>query len=264
MYTDRHAYIWKEEKDHLEFEIAKAEGQLRNCKFRIELVRRELILCISLIILPLVIVWFDYILPRGISGNYLFLSGRITMGMIFQTAYLCFFPFFVFYAIKAFIIWIINKRKPLIKEPLKEFDIHSKEPFNPEPSYAIEEEKLTRVLTQYYKYRNQMEQLRRDLINNDLDMTPVELREELDKIIYFQEIIPSNPFTTEYSVRTKMVTIVICVIAVVLWVKSYQKSNDVMEDMKQYMQEEQNEGSVSLINRAEVIFGDKIIRLNSL
>lgn len=206
----------------------------------------QLILCISLLILPLVIVWFDYILPRGISGNFLFLSGRITMGLFFQTAYLCVFPFFVFYAIKAFIIWIINKRKPFIKEPLKEFDIHSKEPLNPEPSYAIEEEKLTRVLSQYYKNRNQMEQLRRDLINNDLDMTPMELREELDKIIYFQEIIPSNPFTTEYRVKTKMVTIIICIIAIIVWVKSYQISNNVMEDYEKYMQEDQNEGSISL------------------
>lgn len=39
MYTVYHEYVWITEKDHLEFEIGKAEEQLRNCRNRMDLAK---------------------------------------------------------------------------------------------------------------------------------------------------------------------------------------------------------------------------------
>lgn len=62
MYTVFHEYAWMTEKDHLEFEIGKTEGQLRNCRNRMDLTKREVIISTVTFILALLIfiLWKIY------------------------------------------------------------------------------------------------------------------------------------------------------------------------------------------------------------
>lgn len=52
MYTEFHEYTWRTARQRLDFEIGKAEGQLWNCRFRMMLAKREMIICIMFVILP--------------------------------------------------------------------------------------------------------------------------------------------------------------------------------------------------------------------
>lgn len=219
MYTCYHEFVWKAEKDHLELEISKAEGQLRNCKFRTGLVIREMIVCGSLVVVPLLIIFVGALFPGQISGSVagnMLRAGRMTLELVFQTFYICLFPFLVFFFVKALIIWLLNKYSPPDKKPLEKYEQYRQELPAPEKSYAIEEEKLLRMLSIYYMYREKMEQIKYDLSEDALSMTPEELRAELDKLVYYEDIVPADPFRRETRVKTIMITVVVSFIGIAL------------------------------------------------
>lgn len=219
MFTCYHEFIWKAEKDRLELEISKAEGQLRNCRFRNGLIIRELIICGSLVVVPVILTVIGALFPLysngSIAGNMM-LAGRMTLELLFQCLYICLFPFLVFFLLKAFIIWRINKYYPTDRRPLEEYDPYRKELPKPEISYAIEEEKLLRILSIYYMYRDQMEQIKCDLTGDQLVMTPEELRAKLDELVYYEEIVPANPFRREAEVKTIIITAIISVVVIII------------------------------------------------
>lgn len=218
MYTCYHEFIWKAEKQHLELEISKAEGQLRNCRFRTGLLKREMIVCGGLIVLPLVMFVVDAIFPTYSSGSVvgnMMAAGKMTLGLVLQGFYLCLFPFLVFFFVKALVILMINKYNPTDNKPLEEYDPYRKELPKEEISYAIEEEKLIKMLSVYYMYRDQMMQMKCDLAGDQLTLTPEELRTELDKLVYFEEVVPAEPFKREVRVKTMMITAIVSVIVII-------------------------------------------------
>lgn len=218
MYTCYHEFIWKAEKQHLELEISKAEGQLRNCRFRTGLLMREMIVCGGLLVVPLVMIFVDALFPVYSSGSIvgnMMAAGRETFDLVLQGFYICLFPFLVFFFVKAIIIWLINKYNRSEKKPLEEYDPYRKEFPKPEVSYAIEEEKLVRILSIYYTYRKKMEQIKDDLTEDEASMTPEELRKELDKLVYYEEVVPAEPFKREVRVRTMMITAIVSVIVII-------------------------------------------------
>ena len=218
MFTCYHEFIWKAEKQHLELEISKAEGQLRNCRFRTGLLKREMIVCGGLIAVPLLMIFIDGIFPVYSSGSIvgnMMAAGKQTLGLFLQGLYICLFPFLVFFFIKALVIWVINKYHPTDNKPLEEYDPYRKELPKEEISYAIEEEKLLRMLSVYYMYRDQMVQMKCDLAGDQLTLTPEELRTELDKLVYFEEVVPAEPFKREVRVRTIMITAIVSVIVII-------------------------------------------------
>lgn len=221
MYTCYHEFIWKAEKQHLELEISKAEGQLRNCRFRTGLLIREMIVCGGLLVVPLVMILVDAIFPVYSSGSIvgnMMAAGKQTLGLVLQGFYLCLFPFLVFVFVKAFVIWVINKYHPTDHKLLEEYDPYRKEFPEPEVSYAIEEKKLVRILSIYYMYRKNMEQMKDDLTEDEVSMTPEELRTELDKLVYYEEVVPADPFKREVRVRTMMITAIVSVIGIILFI----------------------------------------------
>ncbi|MDE6530172.1 MAG: hypothetical protein K2K96_05290 [Lachnospiraceae bacterium] len=218
MYTCYHEFIWKAEKQHLELEISKAEGQLRNCRFRTGLLMREMIVCGGLLVVPLVMIFVDALFPVYSSGSIvgnMMAAGRETFDLVLQGFYICLFPFLVFFFVKAIIIWLINKYNRSEKKPLEEYDPYRKEFPKSEVSYAIEEEKLVRILSIYYTYRKKMEQIKDDLTEDEASMTPEELRTELDKLVYYEEVVPAEPFQREVRVRTMMITAIVSVIVII-------------------------------------------------
>ncbi len=142
-------------------------------------------------------------------------AAKQTMGLVIQVFYICLFPFLVFFFVKALVIWMINKYHPTDKRPLEEYDPYRKELPKEEISYAIEEEKLLRMLSIYYMYREQMAKMKCDLTEDQLTLTPEELRMELDKLVYFEEVVPADPFKREMRVRTVMITAIVSVIVII-------------------------------------------------
>lgn len=219
MYTCYHEHVWKAEKDHLEFEISKAEGQLRNCRFRTGLVIREMVVCGSLVFVPIIMIIVGALFPLYSSGSVagnMMTAGRMTLELVLWGVYVCLFPFLVFFLVKAVAIWLINKYNPADKKPLEEYVPYRNELPEAEISYAMEEEKLLRILSIYYMHRDKMEQIKCGLTEDRLSLTPEELRAELDKLVYYEEVVPADPFKREVRVRTAMITVIVSVIGIMI------------------------------------------------
>ncbi len=220
MFTAYHEYAWSTEKDHLEFEIGKAEGQLRNCRNRMDLAKREVIICIIIFIIASLcyIVWEIFRSaknnPEFLMSSYSIIAGFINLLSLFVLSFLAYSMF------KAIMFYKLSKKKAIKKESLKEYTGNDKVLLRQEKSYVIEEEKLTRILSTYYHHRLHLYDLKRKLEDGELVMTVEALQEELDSLVYYQEIIPASPFQGELVTKARiwgvMLTGVLLVLVVIL------------------------------------------------
>lgn len=220
MYTVYHEYALSTEKDHLEFEIGKAEGQLRNCRNRMELAKKEMIICIITFIFSS-LFFIGWLIFRSVKNNpeymlptYTIVSGLLNLLFLFILSFLAYSMF------KAIMFYKFSKKKAMKKESLREYTGNDKVFLRPEKSYVIEEEKLTRILSTYYHHRLDLYELKRKLEDGELVMTVEELQEELDGLVYYQEIIPASPFQGELLTKARiwsvMITGVLLVFVVIL------------------------------------------------
>lgn len=220
MYTVYHEYALSTEKDHLEFEIGKVEGQLRNCRNRMDLAKREMIICIITFIFSSLffVGWEIY---RSVKNNPAYLLPVYSIvSWLINLLFLIVLSCFAYSMFKAIMFYRFSKKKPFKKESLREYTGNDKVLLNPERSYAIEEEKLTRILAAYYRHRLDLYELKRKLEDGELVMTVEELQEKLDGLVYYQEIIPASPFQGELLTKARiwsvMITGVLLVFVVIL------------------------------------------------
>lgn len=215
MYNEYLDYIWKTEKQHLEYEISKLEGQLRNCRFRLGLLRREMIVCISLVVVPGIVALLIPGLPVD-SGfrilDKLLKAARETAGLVAQTFYLVLLPFLIYFMVRSIMQYCINCKVRDAYVELTVLDRFHRELPEPEESYATEEMKLVRILSIYYDYRKRMELLQEKLIADELILTADELKDELEKLVYYEEIIPMNPHSKKASKKVKFYMVILCIL----------------------------------------------------
>lgn len=217
MYYEPWEYIWETEKKHLDYEIGKAEGQLKNCRFRIGLAKREMIVGCFCVFAPLLLIMLMGSLSSSGSliGNLLVAAG-LTFGLVFQVLYMCLLPFLAYYMIKGMMLYLMNTYEPVKEEALK-LAVRSEEPVSePEKSYAVEEGKLMRALSRYYEYRSRMEQFKWQLSQGEITMTAEELQAELGRWVYYEEIVPADPFSKKMAWRARLYTVAVCAVVLLL------------------------------------------------
>ncbi len=218
MYYKPWEYIWETEKQHLDYEIGKVEGQLKNCRFRMGTAKREMIVCGFSVFFPLLFILFTGSLsPKdgSLIGNLIVATG-LTFGLVVQILYLCLLPFLAYYMIRGIIIYLVNTYEPVKEGPLRTISGSEQEISEPEKSYAEEERKLVRVLSCYYEYRGRMEQLKWKLTQGEVSMTAEELQEEIDKWVFYEEIVPANPFSKKMAGRARIYTFMFCIVILLL------------------------------------------------
>lgn len=219
MFTEYHEYAWRTAKQHLDFEIGKVEGQLRNCRGRMNLAKNEMIICISSVFIPFIIVLVLQTYPAGVENaiiNHLLYAATSVISLLLFVIYMCLLPFLVYYMVKAIMFYLLCKKEAKVKEPLKEFTGFDKDISDPEMSYATEEEKLLRILSRYYDYRSRMEEMKEKLKEDELSMTVEEMQKEMDSMVFFQEIIPASPFGGELVKRAKILAVVIYIVLILI------------------------------------------------
>lgn len=219
MFTEYHEYAWRTAKQHLDFEIGKVEGQLRNCRSRMDLAKKEMIVCISSVFVPFVIVLVLQTYPAGVADavvNHLLYALTSVISLILFVAYMFLLPFLVYYMVKAIMFYVLCKKQAKVKEPLKEYSGYDKDISDPEMSYVTEEEKLIRILSKYYDHRIHMEEMKEKLKEDELSMTVEEMQKELDGMVFFQEIIPASPFGGKLVKKAKFLTVIIYVILILI------------------------------------------------
>lgn len=217
MYNEYLDYVWKTEKQHLEFEISKLEGQLRNCRARLGLLKREMIVRISLVVVPGTVFYFIPGLPIN-SGfrilNNLLTAARDTVGLVTQTFYVVLLPFLIYYMMKSIMQYRMNIKEKGAYEELTVLDPCNREPPEPEETYAAEETKLVRILSIYYDYRNQLDRMQEKMITDELTFTVDELKKELEKLVYYEEITPINSHARYINKKAKFYAVIA---GIVIW-----------------------------------------------
>ncbi len=215
MYNEYLDYIWKTEKQHLEYEISKLEGQLRNCRFRFGLLKREMTVCILLVVIPGIVALLIPNLP--VNSGFIILDKLLsaateTAGLVAQTFYIVLLPFLIYFMVRSIIKYRVNLKEQQGDAELVVLDKFNREPPEPEESYAAEETKLVRILSIYYEYRTQMERLQEKLISDELTLTADELKKELEKLVYYEEITPMNPHSKKAGRKVKIYMVILCVL----------------------------------------------------
>lgn len=212
MYTEFHEYAWKTARQRLDFEIGKAEGQLRNCRHRMDLAKRELIICIMIVIIPYLFFILVEKFPISASNLISVIISFILSGL--HILYICLLPFLVYFMVKAIMFYVLSKKESILKESLREDTGYVKDTPCPEKSYVIEEVKLMRILSIYYDYRRRLDEMQEKLKEGELSMTVEEMQEEIERMVYFQEVVPASPFGGELLRDAKIWTVLICIM---LW-----------------------------------------------
>ena len=223
MYTKFHEYAWREAKDKLEFEIGKAEGQLRNCRNRMDLAKREMKICIMTFIIGLLFFGALEIFHFRESGLMYLVSAAIASWMLY-IIYLFVMPFLTYSMVKAIMFYILCRKKSIKKESLKEHTGFDDIP-DPEKTYAIEEEKLIRILSNYYAHRNYLDELNDKIKEGELTMTVEEMQEKIDQLIYYQEIVPASPYKGELVNEAKIWGVIFSSIILIIMVMLLVNSN---------------------------------------
>lgn len=214
MYTEYHEYAWRTARQRLDFEIGKAEGQLRNCRSRMGLAKMEMIICIMIVIIPY--IFFIVVENFSITATDLIsvIISFVLSGL--HIIYICLLPFLVYFMVKAVMFYILSKKESIKMESLREYTEYIKDTPDPEKSYVIEEVKLIRMLSIYYDYRRRLDEMQEKLKEGELSMTVEEMREEIDKMAYFQEIVPASPFKGELLRDAKIWAVLIYIILLII------------------------------------------------
>lgn len=214
MYTEFHEYAWRTARQRLDFEIGKAEGQLRNCRHRMDLAKRELIICIMIVIIPYIFFIVLEHFPIRAADLISVIISFILAGL--HIVYIFLLPFLVYFMVKAIMFYILSKKESITMESLTEDTGYAKDIPRPEKSYVIEEVKLMRILSVYYDYRHRLDEMQEKLKEGELTMTVEEMQEEIDRMVCFREVVPASPFEGELLRDTKIWTVVVCIILLII------------------------------------------------
>ena len=101
----------------------------------------------------------------------------------------------------------INKENDLAVDlPLLEGVRKWKEPVYQEKTFRSEHDKLLLVLTRYYLNQERLEQLHKQILTNSNDITLEDLKTELNKLPYYEDIKPANVFDSAMQRKAKKKT----------------------------------------------------------
>lgn len=207
-------YEWETKKASLDFEIGKLESQLRSVEKRTNLLKLDVTVSALCVVIPYCILLFTSILSTLFyaSGTLRLFGALLDGSYIFLLEfYILSLPFSIYHVIKGILMYYYHKKEDTTwqKPHLRSDYGHRNQ--EREASYQTEKDKLNWILIKYYAYRNEMEQMKKDMENDDLPLTCEEVTGIFDRMEYYEEIKPANPFTGVLVKKTRRITIFIFV-----------------------------------------------------
>lgn len=134
--------------------------------------------------------------------------------------YLIALPFLLHQFLKALLLRKMNMEagtRPELSEPVKK-DPHSR----PVPEYNLitERNKIQKILTKYYSYKNDFQELYTQIKNDDSEAPKswIQLQTILDKYVYYEDVKPANMFTSDMIRKTKKQVLCIYLIIAAVFV----------------------------------------------
>ena len=203
---------WEAQSEQLDFEIRKAQSQLKSVEKRLHSIKTDLYLylilfllpyifkviidCLCAIISPITIVPFTIIYP---------------IYLILTMLYFLYMPFVSHKLVSTIILIYINYFHHAVASAPALRTAACPKSLDREASYLIEKEKLHQILSKYYFYRSILDQIKRQIDDGTLTMSLEDLQEEFTKMPFYQELRAADPFAKEDAKNLRRLTMVITV-----------------------------------------------------
>ena len=197
---------WGHFKDRLEFEIGKVEHQIAGVDARQRDLKRNLWIYILFAALPFALRrgairlsdWLAFGVMEKETDFGAYTVEQFTYSALVIAKYILgpiailFFPVCMYYWIRSVKRYRWHNRKDLSWEPPKERLALHEGRHDREKNYYIEREKLTWVLSRYYLYRSDMEEIYRKITAHPPKLTLEQLEEQLEQLKFYEEIAPAS------------------------------------------------------------------------
>lgn len=208
-------YEWDTKRACLDFEIGKAESQLRSLENRLKLLQLDVIISALFVAIPYCLLLLTRILSV-LSAHFIL---AIILGCAYDfilVVYIILLPFTLYQLIKCSLLLYYNKREKVTwqKPALRSDFLHRNT--SREESYSTERHKLNWILTKYYTYRHEMDQMKRDMENKASELDYTEDMEKLEHMVYYEEIRPASPFVGTLVTRTRIITGLMLVVIILI------------------------------------------------
>lgn len=191
------------QRKRLDLEIIAAEKQLESVKKRLEGLKHDLYIYLGLLIVPVIVFVILNAFSMIPSKSFIFILIVILKCLIF-CIYVIMLPVNIYHFIYAIMLLQINKENDLAVDlPLLEGVRKWNEPIYQEKTFRSEHDKLLLVLTRYYLIQEHLEQLHKQITTTSCEMTLEDLKTELNKIPYYEDIKPANVFDSAMQRKAK-------------------------------------------------------------
>lgn len=197
---------WGHFKDRLEFEIGKAEHQLAGVNARQKDLKRNLWLYIVFAVVPFILRrvavrlsdWLAFAVMEGETDYGAYAAEQFAYMALVIVKYILgpvsviFFPICMYYWIRSVKKYRWHNRKDLQWEQPRTRAVLYGGRENQQWNYYVEHEKLAWVLSRYYLYRSNMEELYQKITACPPKLTLEELEEQLAQMEFYEEIRPAR------------------------------------------------------------------------
>ena len=195
-------YEWNTRRAKLDFAVKEVEHQLASVKKRLKSLRQDLIIYSAFLAIPLIIYLLlgriiNLIGVSSASSHALLFTILLAVHKIVLCVYVIFLPFNICHFIRTIILVNQNKESDssnFTLPPLAGTLKSNHQAIPEEASYRSEYNKLMYVLTRYYMNQDIMDELYRQINSDSCTLTLADLKLELNKLPFYEDIRPANTF----------------------------------------------------------------------
>lgn len=171
----------------LDYVTQGAERQLASVNKRLNGLWHDLAVYAGMLIVPPLI----FLLLNNNTASLL-----LALVMLFRNIMVCIYvfslPFTVYHLIKATVVLTLNsEQKTEFSQPLQAGALRGAKPER-ERTFRTEQKKLVYVLSRYYLYKDQLDQIRKELESDSCTLTLPELKTQMMKLSFFEDIRPAD------------------------------------------------------------------------
>lgn len=228
-------YKISEAEKTLDFEITSAEMQLKHVNQRFQHLSSDIKIFAIILLLPIPVSLIRTLLSSGMFAagmmqiaDYTVYALISLVYVFYITCYVLSFPLFFYQLLKSFFLFQEHQKDysdqmSIELKPQKENYSKRRETPAPERNYFVEKQKLNMILCKYYLYREKLQSLR-ERIHDCEAVTPMEVDEAIDQIVFYDKIIPASPYSKKLLSKARTYTFsfffILVVISFLFWLLS--------------------------------------------
>lgn len=202
-------YAWEGYSNDLNLEIQAAEKQLQSVKKRLYGIKYDIFLFAVLIVLPWIFIEFMKSVPNDKSVIYILWTALESW---VDAVYSIAFPFLIYRFVMSVVLYMMNRPPREVPNIVlsKRYKAQGRASISAERNFWIEEQKLVAVLAKYYVKRQNLDDIKKQILETDEEITLVDLQIAFEKIPYYVEIRPADSFSSPMMKTARTISLVVC------------------------------------------------------